>query len=198
MALRVLTTVDYLKGKEKEKYMSGGKINMYNLYDDVTKIPSIKDLEAMDYEAARNIIMAVKEKHTNKALSKAWGVSDYTIYQKIYVKYGIPVRGDKRQKDNAKKNSTRPEIIVANNDLVLEKQREEIVQAALVIKTGIQEVMKKFEEKEFEGFSLKLKGAFTGKQIQDRLLALMGALIMENEFFIAFEVREIEQKEKDG
>jgi uncharacterized protein Usg len=83
---------DVLKANHKEeykKYIQGGMVKVSNIYDDITKLPSLIELENMDLEKSHSIVKVAKDLHKNLDLGKWWGVSSGGLYSKVFDKYGI-------------------------------------------------------------------------------------------------------------
>ncbi len=84
-------TLDFLSRYQQEKKLKqlAGKVVVYNMYDDIINVPSIKELEAMEQKQAERVMQIVRDKHTVKLLCKHWKVSSYAVYNKVFPKYGI-------------------------------------------------------------------------------------------------------------
>lgn|GEM_PF-767899 len=175
----VRTQVDYLKGKAKKLYMGNGDIKVSNMYDTLENIPSLDELKKMDFDAARNIIGKAKKGFRIKELVKHWGVSDYTLYNKVFTHYKIEY--EKKPKKILPKAKTTNNVKQAN------KVSEGVVAAAPVlnvntINTNIT----------FTGFEIKFGGTYSGKQIADRLMNYIATLDPTSKYSINFKTAEIE------
>ena len=214
--MKVLTEVDYLRGKAKKNYINGGIVTMFNMYDDIKNVPSYDEIFKMDYETGRNLILAIKEKHSVKDLVKHFGVSDFKMYHHLYPKFDIATRNynDTRRKKSSKESKTnKSKIKTANtlaleqhmlaveNDIkvssILEQQRNDIVQAAVVVKSGVETILSKLNDNEQDGLFQRIKGVFSGKEASDRILSATGQLTEFKKYKILLQISEIYEQGDD-
>lgn len=87
----IKTQVDYLKGKEKKKYMGNGEVMESNIYDDVKNLPTLAELESMNPEKAKHILTRAKMNNSARAIHEQLKVSNgklYSLFDKFGVEYG--------------------------------------------------------------------------------------------------------------
>lgn len=199
MILNGFSKVYNLAVIQEKKYGKGSVIDMYNLYDDIEKVPSLDEIMKMDIEAGKKIIEAVRKKHQVKKLCKHWGKSDNYLYVKVFPHFNVQTRN---YKDNIRKNKNKsispmvqdiPEI-----EKIMEKQRAEIVQAAVMVKNGVAEILNRLETDSGDGQVLKLKGEFKGKNLSERLLGLAGILIEQSKYKAFLVIQEVIEDTEDS
>lgn len=161
----VRTQVDFLRGKEKKAYIKGGEIKVSNLYDVLENVPTIEELDKMEYEVAKKIIERAKMNFSTLKLKKHWGVTSYTMYKKLYPKYNIEIGEPKGGKKKT-------------------KVAEEITNAPVATTTP---------ERDFTGFVLKFAGEHDASFISDRVLAFLSTMSENGKYRINFELVEIKE-----
>lgn len=178
----IRTQVDYLKGKAKKEYTKAGEIKVSNMYDKIENVPSIKELEEMDYNTAKAIVHKIREKHTTKELAGYWKISGYGLYNKIFTKYGIDYKkGPRKAQEKAQ-------------DAKVTNQVEQLALTAAA-QEPVKEVIKEVEkivEYTFTGFQMKFGGVYSGKQISERLVNYIATLDQNSRYKMTFKVEEIE------
>lgn len=102
----VLFPSDLLSAKEKREYKKATKAEVYNMYDDIKNIPSLKELEEMPHDTARKIIETARSKHMVKDLSEHWGIGRTSVYSKVFSPYGVKTKQYKTSKQDSRNVST--------------------------------------------------------------------------------------------
>jgi hypothetical protein len=201
---KVLTAVDYLKGKQKKIYTSGGKIMNYNMYDDIKNIPSYEEIWNLDLEVGKTMLAEIKSRHQVKTLVKHWGISDHTIYTKLYPRFNVLTRKHISSVRNLKNSKNSPDennnvvVLEPENNLskIMEQQRNDIIQAAMVVKNGVETILNRLHDEEQDGLSLRIKGTFTGKQATDRIISAADKLSDTTRYKISLQIIEIYEQEE--
>lgn len=100
---KMFSPVDLLKGKAKKDYIKNGKVRVFNMYDEIM---SYDEFKALGQDGQVTALTALRKKHTNLDIMKAWDVDNYVYYQKLLKPLGIIPNNKK-----AKKEAVTPEAI---------------------------------------------------------------------------------------
>ncbi|GCD12898.1 hypothetical protein [Clostridium tagluense] len=206
---RVKTTVDSLIGKEKREYMRGGKVMTTNFYDDIKNVPTIEELNGMEFEKVKTILKYVKGHYTNKDLQNHWNTSAGTMYSKTFYKYGVVERKKRGLKDsdinkNVPKYNPKSEKIAKISKIAnINDQHSQILHLSELVKTLEEENQLLKEKAELtikdipvvnSGLELKFTGKYKGEQILERTLKFVDALSKEDTYEINLSIIENNNK----
>jgi len=161
---------------------------MYTLFDSIEKVPGYDEVNKMDLATGNKLIVSLKQKFTVKELAKRWGVSAYTIYNHLFPKFSIETRS-KYKKKSEKQNTTNFPLSITET-IRIEKQVQEMGQAAVVVKNGVEEIISRLRDEAVDGFNIRLKGMFNGKYLQERLLSIGSMLQVTGKYDIRLEIYE--------
>lgn len=181
----VKTQVDFLRGKERKEYIKGGPIKIMNAYDKIEGIPSIKELEEMEFEVAKNIVKIARKNFSAKTLKTYWNISSYTLYKIIFKKYEIEVAQSNRNINANNKTSEK----VKNSSI--EEVPNKNIKTLENVGTEKYILENKVVQEEFSGFNLKFAGKFESDFISDRVLAFLSTMSEGKKYNIKFELEEI-------
>lgn len=194
---KIIMPSDFLSRKDKKEYMKAGEVFKYNMYDDIKNIPTIEELHAMEFEKAKKIAGALRDKFTNAKLQKHWNINASSMYSKVFYKYGIVERqygsrGGKRQQSQTPKvkDKTTQQVSVEQNQLQELKSRLSELQKENNNLIKENERTKKLLPND-TGLELKLVGGFKGEHIVERMLKYVDTLCPSNNYFIEFKVKEV-------
>lgn len=183
----IRTQVDYLKGKEKKLYMGNGEIKVSNLYDTLENLPSFEELNNLDFNTAKNIAYLAKKNFSNKQLIDYWKINNYTLYIKVFKKFGV-YEGNYATKSKSKAKEVEQLEIKEVKKQVIQSDPNPIIPMP-VAAAPISKV-----ENDFTGFEVKFGGKYTGKQITDRLMNYISILAESSEYKVIFKIEETKNK----
>lgn len=195
--------LDYTKGKRVEYDIP----EEYIIYKrDLNRVPQLEDLEKMDIEKARYIIMAAKDGAGIKKLSKYWRISQYTLYHEILKKYNIEV-GERHKKDEKveQKEPQHVEVTAYNPpklydfNKLLEDIKQEEQEKASILKKENEELQRKLNEMakllDRKGYSINFKGEYKTDFLNDRVLNILNTLDKNYTYSVNIQITELKREE---
>lgn len=141
----VRLTSDLLSGKEKREYQRPGRVNKYNMYDNIV---SFEEFESLSLEDKKKYLSNYRERHSNKEIMKAWGINHNRFYR-IVNELDLPKL--ERRRTNNKKDANNMSKTLSDNSDKLE---------------AVNELDKKEKE---NGMTLSLNGVYDAEDIVKRL-----------------------------
>lgn len=88
----VKTQYDFMGRKEKK--LLNGDVKVYNLYEKIENLPTYEQMKTMDVDKARQIIEYVKKNNSQRAIAKAWGITQSTV-SLFYKRVGVSQKDKK-------------------------------------------------------------------------------------------------------
>jgi len=204
----VKSAVDMLKWNNKKaykEYIKSGEIQLSNIYDEITKVPSVTELEAKEFKIAQSIVRTVKGKHTIKKLCQHWEVSAYTLY-KIFRTYKV----EYKHKDKEGKVKLQTAVHDENSNITLFEEQSSLLKESKELQEAYQKKLdesvshlaiiqiqaQKAMDEDIEELQLKyIKKDVIGKDIQDRIINYMGILAEDKKYDIKLVIRELKKDE---
>lgn len=160
-----LSHLNYYQQKKKIKELAS-EVKIYNMYDKLENVPPLEDIQKNNKETVKNILTTIKDKHTVRELCRHWNTTSYTLYKKIYPKYGIKTKATGR---------------------AASKKDKEIIKQIQPSK----EVGKRKEKHPLNGWQIELGGVYTGEVISERILSLDALVSNDKEYKIVLKLEEI-------
>lgn len=178
----------------KMKPVIGGRVKTNEVKKEKLKneknnldIISLNEIQKMEYNVARNIILDYRNKYPIKDLIKAWGTNDYAYYHELLPKYNI-----KKDKDVI---STLKDMEDKNlmNEITV-KENESLIPSIYSKQNQIVYDMKPVAyEDENTGFKIMLNGKYEAENLQARVNNMMMNLIKGSKYKIKISIEELEE-----
>lgn len=200
------------------KNMSG-EVFTSNMYENIKNVPSLKDIEAMGPEGAKECFETVRRFHKMKDLIAHWGTNSYHVYHNVFPKYKLGAMKDVSAA-TAARHGQQPSItdFIPTQVISLENPRNKLnslkfgfnitlegkflgkafmerltnINTCLSVETDYQIKLSMSELIEDNQFNFDLGGTYNGKLIQDRLLNLQGIINNDDEYMVQYIVEEKE------
>jgi hypothetical protein len=194
---------DILKANDKaayKKYIGAGVVKISNTYDILENVPSLEDLNKMEFEKKIGIIKIAKELHTNNELRSRWNLSNGGLYNDVFYKFGLieppaSFNNNRRHRNKSvpkKATEIKQEVVKVKDDREIKIIANELDEFRKQKELFDIEEQKKLNEQKVNdsGMELKFKGTFTGKTILERMLNYVNNLEDEGNYTIDFQVKE--------
>lgn len=138
-------------------------------------ILSLNEIESLPYEDARELILELRKEYSVKNLQKAWNITHYTLYEKVYKKYDIPIE-----------NRTRNIVVEEASELPIEKENIRIVNTE-----NVKETVNNLNV-ENSNVNLNITGIYTGNNIESTLNLIKHFIDGQNkQFEISLSLKEL-------
>ena len=157
---KVVITPHYLLSRKQKRQYEGTSEVIYFMDEiiyDINNIKPIDELHEADYEKARDYIIKMKERFGSEKLKKAWNLSTYNLYNKLYEDYSIPKDGSRgtvkvekfevyTSNDKSNVNNKEPKFVITLNGEFEDLQERLTNIAALLKSDGKYNICLKIEE----------------------------------------------------
>lgn len=105
-----MSRLDYLKYEyQKDKLIKelSGKVEVKeNMYTDISKVPSLKEIEAMPKESGKKLLETVKQLHKVKDIINHLGINETYLRYKLYKKFDVALMPRKERTKKEKEGSS--------------------------------------------------------------------------------------------
>lgn len=205
---KMVTPVDFMTKKEKKEYISGGEIQVTNMYNDITQIPHIQDLREKaktDKAGAKKTMDIILNYHQPSKLQKHWEISNYSYY-KYLRELGFDFKFGQSTTRSTKRSTTVSTTKAAANKKPAGIEPTEIIKAqqnlyneALMFQQiqnqqNIINPVKEAEENDL--FRMKYsKAEVNGDIAADRITTLLSVLNYKKNYKISLVIEELNDPE---
>lgn len=197
----VRTQVDFLKGKEKKKYMGNGEIKVSNMYSNLDNLPSKRELLHMDIDKLKIILEEVKKNYSSTQICKKLGYKSsgslYHLYNKAGVEYEKRDPNISKKIGESIKKTNQLKAIVSLEETQKQEQINTVNQPVIIEKVVEKIVEKPATVVSSTGFSMNLNGEYSGEVLANRILAMIGVLDDSVKYNLKFSIHEIEEIEEN-
>jgi hypothetical protein len=165
----IRTPYDFLKGyKAKRRYTGvSGEVVIYNMFDK-DNLLSLDEIENLGDEQASEYVKKAREFYNNQELQKFWGINYYTLYTKVYKKYGVLM--EKGGSGTTKGGVNRYQKVEKDNDVVKEVK-------------SVRAVNRK-------SFSIGMEGDYDGEELAEKLLKLTDIINSSGKYTVVINLTE--------
>lgn len=199
----VKTQYDFLSTKERKKLNGEVRVmNVYDKYKELENLPKYPELKKMiksgNEGEVKKILSVAKENNTSNAIKSAIGCSSGSLYG-LYRDSGVPF--ESKSKNGIRKGKVKDDATEVKNEIAATsdvENKEDILEKINTLLDVLEKInnlldvtqKEKSKDEVKNGFNISIRGEYSKKEIEERLLNLTGMLIEDSNYEISILISE--------